>query len=377
MFTENSEKLVGAAAQQTVQRMGEAAANFLAGLSTDQRAKARLDFADQVERTTWHYTPTPRQGLPFTEMDRQQQRLAQRLIMAGLSREGYNVATTIMGIETLLDAKEGFRSDLWWRDSRLYYVTVFGEPDGQKPWGWRFEGHHISLNFTIVGGQIVSPTPTFFGSNPASSPLMGGQTLRPLAGIEDLARQLMHELSAEQQATALLTTKAPPDIVTLNRPAVVAGSLPAKTPGIDDTLAVASQFRTMERLIQERDITSAELEAVRLNGAKGIAAAQMSASQRQILQALIGDYIHRMPDELAEIEMNKLKEQGMEQIHFAWAGGLERGEGHYYRLQGARFLVEYDNTQNDANHIHSVWRDAQSDFGADLIAQHYQTSHHH
>ncbi|MCB0089046.1 MAG: DUF3500 domain-containing protein, partial [Caldilineaceae bacterium] len=205
MFTENSEKLVGAAAQQTVQRMGEAAANFLAGLSTDQRAKARLDFADQVERTTWHYTPTPRQGLPFTEMDRQQQRLAQRLIMAGLSREGYNVATTIMGIETLLDAKEGFRSDLWWRDSRLYYVTVFGEPDGQKPWGWRFEGHHISLNFTIVGGQIVSPTPTFFGSNPASSPLMGGQTLRPLAGIEDLARQLMHELSAEQQATALLT----------------------------------------------------------------------------------------------------------------------------------------------------------------------------
>ena len=377
MFTENSEKLVGAAAQQTVQRMGEAAANFLAGLSTDQRAKARLDFADQVERTTWHYTPTPRQGLPFTEMDRQQQRLAQRLIMAGLSREGYNVATTIMGIETLLDAKEGFRSDLWWRDSRLYYVTVFGEPDGQKPWGWRFEGHHISLNFTIVGGQIVSPTPTFFGSNPASSPLMGGQTLRPLAGIEDLARQLMHELSAEQQATALLTTKAPPDIVTLNRPAVVAGSLPAKTPGIDDTLAVASQFRTMERLIQERDITSAELEAVRLNGAKGIAAAQMSASQRQILQALIGDYIHRMPDELAEIEMNKLKEQGMEQIHFAWAGGLERGEGHYYRLQGARFLVEYDNTQNDANHIHSVWRDAQSDFGADLITQHYQTSHHH
>ena len=377
MFTENSEKLVGAAAQQTVQRMGEAAANFLAGLSTDQRAKARLDFADQVERTTWHYTPTPRQGLPFTEMDRQQQRLAQRLIMAGLSREGYNVATTIMGIETLLDAKEGFRSDLWWRDSRLYYVTVFGEPDGQKPWGWRFEGHHISLNFTIVGGQIVSPTPTFFGSNPASSPLMGGQTLRPLAGIEDLARQLMHELSAEQQATALLTTIAPPDIVTLNRPAVVAGSLPAKTPGIDDTLAVASQFRTMERLIQERDITPAELEAVRLNGAKGIAAAQMSASQRQILQALIGDYIHRMPDELAEIEMNKLKEQGMEQIHFAWAGGLERGEGHYYRLQGARFLVEYDNTQNDANHIHSVWRDAQSDFGADLITQHYQTSHHH
>ncbi|MEZ4656844.1 MAG: DUF3500 domain-containing protein [Caldilineaceae bacterium] len=377
MFTENSAKLVGAAARETVQRMGEAAANFLAGLSTDQRAKAQLDFADQAERTTWHYTPTPRQGLPFTEMDRQQQRLAQRLIMSGLSREGYNVATTIMGIETLLDGKEGFRTDLWWRDSRLYYVSVFGEPDGQKPWGWRFEGHHISLNFTIVGGQIVSPTPTFFGSNPAASPLIGGQMLRPLAGIEDLARQLMHALSAEQQATALLTTKAPPDIVTLNRPAVVAGSLPAQTPGIDDTLAVASQFRTMERLIEERGVTPAELEAVRLNGPKGIAAASMSSAQREILHALIADYIHFMPDELAEIEMQKLHAQGVDQIHFAWAGGLERGEGHYYRMQGTRFLVEYDNTQNDANHIHAVWRDAQNDFGADLIAQHYQSSHHH
>lgn len=377
MFTENTESLVGAAARQTVQRMGEAAATFLAGLSTDQRAKAQIDFGNQEERTTWHYTPTPRQGLPFTEMDRQQQRLAQQLIMTGLSREGYNVATTIMGIETLLDAKEGFRTDLWWRDSRLYYVSVFGEPDDKKPWGWRFEGHHISLNYTIVGGQIVSPTPTFFGSNPASSPLIGGQTLRPLAGIEDLARQLMHELSAEQQAVALLTPMAPPDIVTLNRPFVVAGSLPAQTPGIDDTLAVASQFNTMERLMRDRGVTQEHLEAVRLNGAKGIAAAQMSASQRGVLHALIGDYIRRMPDELAEIEMNKLQEQGIDQIHFAWAGGIEPGEGHYYRLQGARFLVEYDNTQNDANHIHSVWRDAQNDFGADLIAQHYQTSHHH
>ncbi|MEZ4710831.1 MAG: DUF3500 domain-containing protein [Caldilineaceae bacterium] len=377
MFTENSEKLLGAAARETVQRMGEAAANFLAGLSTDQRAKAQIDFADQTERTTWHYTPTPRQGLPFTEMDRQQQRLAQRLIMSGLSREGYNVATTIMGIETLLDAKEGFTTGLWWRDSRLYYVTVFGEPDGQKPWGWRFEGHHISLNFTIVGGQIVSPTPTFFGSNPAASPLMGGQLLRPLAGIEDLARQLMHALSAEQQAAALLSTKAPPDIVTLNRPAVIAGSLPAQTPGVDDNLAVAAQFRTIERLIEDRGITQAELEAVRLNGPKGVAAASMSSAQREILHALIADYIHFMPDELAEIEMQKLHAQGVDQIHFAWAGGLERGDGHYYRMQGTRFLVEYDNTQNDANHIHAVWRDAQNDFGADLIAQHYQASHHH
>ena len=175
----NTESPTGVTARQLVQRMGEAAENFLAALSTDQRATAQLDFADQAERTTWYYTPTPRQGLPFTEMDRKQQRLAQKLIMTGLSRGGYNVATTIMGLETLLDGKEGFTAEIWWRDSRLYHVTIFGTPDDKQPWGWRFEGHHISLNYTIVGGQIVAPTPTFFGSNPAESPLIPQQRKLP------------------------------------------------------------------------------------------------------------------------------------------------------------------------------------------------------
>ncbi|MEZ4730629.1 MAG: DUF3500 domain-containing protein [Caldilineaceae bacterium] len=374
----NTDSPTGASARQLVQRMGEAAENFLAALATDQRATAQLDFADQAERTTWHYTPTPRQGLPFTEMDRTQQRLAQKLIMTGLSRGGYNTATTIMGLETLLDAKEGFSAQIWWRDSRLYHLTIFGAPDERAPWGWRFEGHHISLNYTIVGGQIVAPTPTFFGSNPAESPLIGNNSLRPLAGIEDLARDLMHALSADQQRQALLTSVAPPDIVMLNRPFVVERALPAQTPGIDDTLAVASQFRTMERLAQERGVTEADLEPVRYTDVpKGVAAGAMTAAQQEILLALIGDYIHRMPEELAEIELNKLKERGVGHIHFAWAGGIERRQPHYYRLQGPRFLVEYDNTQNDANHIHSVWRDPANDFGADILAQHYATSHHH
>ncbi|MEZ4866132.1 MAG: DUF3500 domain-containing protein [Caldilineaceae bacterium] len=374
----NTDSPTGATARQLVQRMGEAAENFLAALATDQRATAQLDFADQAERTTWHYTPTPRQGLPFTEMDRQQQRLAQKLIMTGLSRGGYNTATTIMGLETLLDAKEGFSAQIWWRDSRLYHLTIFGAPSDTQPWGWRFEGHHISLNYTIVGGQIVAPTPTFFGSNPAESSLIGNHSLRPLAGIEDLARDLMHALSAEQQRVALLTPIAPPDIVMLNRPYVLEGALPAQTPGIDDTVAVASQFRTMERLAQERGVTEADLEPIRYSATpKGVAAGALSGAQQEILMALIGDYIHRMPEELAEIEMNKLQQQGVANIHFAWAGSLERREPHYYRLQGPRFLVEYDNTQNDANHIHSVWRDPANDFGADILAQHYATSHHH
>jgi len=378
MTTMHTHTPTGAAARQVVQRMGEAAANFLAALSTDQRAKAQLDFADQDARTEWYYTPTPRRGLPFTEMDRQQQRLSQALIATGLSTAGFVTVSTIMGIETWLDTKEGYTAQLWWRDSRLYFVTIFGQPDGKQPWGWRFEGHHISLNYTIVDGQIVAPTPSFFGSNPAESPLSSTHSLRPLAGIEDLARQLMHTFSEEQRAKALLTPVAPPDMVMLNRPFVVEQALPAKTPGIDDTLAVASQFNTMERLANERGVKATDLELVRYSSTpKGVATADMTTAQREILLALIGDYIHRMPDELAEIEMNKLHQQGLDGIHFAWAGGIERRQAHYYRLQAPRFLVEYDNTQNDANHIHSVWRDPQNDFGADLLAQHYAVDHKH
>jgi hypothetical protein len=377
-MTMNTDRAVGAAAHTVVQRMGEAANNFLAALSTDQRAKAQLDFADQAERTNWHYTPTPRKGLPLKEMDRKQQRLAQALISSGLSRPGWVTTATIMGLETTLDVIEGWTTELWWRDVLLYYVSIFGQPDGQQPWGWRFEGHHISLNYTIVGGQIVAPTPTFFGANRADAPLLGGNSLRPLASIEDLARDLMHNLSETQRAQALLTPAAPPDLVQLNRPYVVEDALPFRTPGVNDPAGVAAQFATLERFCKERGLTMADLEAVRYSSTtRGVAAAHLTPAQREILLALIGSYIHSMPDELAEIELKKLHDLGIDGIHFAWAGGLQRRQPHYYRLQGPRFLVEYDNTQNDANHIHSVWRDPSNDFGADLLAQHYAADHKH
>jgi hypothetical protein len=374
----NTDRPIGAAARELVQRMGEAANNFLAALSTDQRAKAQLDFADEAERTRWHYTPTPRRGLPLSEMDRQQQRLAQRLIVTGLSRAGWVTASTIMGQETTLDAIEGWTTQLWWRDVLLYFVSIFGSPDGKRPWGWRFEGHHISLNYTILDGQIVAPTPCFFGSNRAEAPLLGGHMLRPLIGIEDLARELMHNLSEAQQAQALLTKVAPPDLAMLNRPYVVDNALPWATPGIEDPAAVAEQFPSMERFAKERGVTLEDIEAVRYTSMpRGVAAAELTTAQREILLALIGNYIHRMPDELAEIEWNQLHERGIDGIHFAWAGGLERRQPHYYRLQAPRFLVEYDNTQNDANHIHSVWRDPQDDFGAGMLARHYASDHRH
>ena len=365
----------GNAATELVQRMGEAAQNFLASLATDQRATVQIAFDDQDERTNWHYTPIARKGLPFTQMEYTQQRHAQALVATGLSRAGYVTASTIMGLETTLDFLEGWQRPNGGRNSRLYYLTIFGTPENKGTWGWRFEGHHISLNYTIVDGQIVAPTPTFFGANPAEAPLVGDTTMRPLAPVEDLARDLMHALSTEQQAQVLLTPIAPPDIVSRNRPFLKEGMLPAFVEEIDAEMPAKETLPTLGSLLQQ-GAQLADLEAVRSGStANGLASAVMSPEQQEILAALIGAYIQRMPEELAEIEQQALNARGLEQIHFALAGGIERFQPHYYRLQGPRFFVEYDNTQNNANHIHSVWRDPENDFGVDMLAQHYATSH--
>jgi len=364
----------GNGAPTVVQRMGEAAANFLAALSTDQRAKAVIAFDNQAERSNWHYTPIARAGLPMTEMDYQQKQLAHKLVAAGLSWAGYVTASTIMGIEATLDAKEGWeRGD---RDPLRYNVSIFGSPSDTAPWGWRFEGHHISLNYTIVKGQIVAPTPTFFGSNPAEAPLGDVSTLRPLAGVEDLARELVHALQDEQRVQAVLAPAAPSDIILANRPHVVEGALPAPTRRWDRGDLSAAEQEQFLQIQHDRGLLPQQIEQLRYSAEpRGVSAATMQPTQREILTALINEYIARMPDELAEIEWRQLRARGVNDIHFAWAGGIERHQPHYYRLQGPRFLVEYDNTQNDANHIHSVWRDPQNDFGADLLAQHYAHAH--
>jgi hypothetical protein len=330
--------------------MGEAAERFLASLSSDQRVKAALDFQDQDQRTQWYYTPVARDGLPLSEMNRLQQRLAHQLVATGLSRAGYSTASTIMGLETTLDALEEWHRPHPGRDPALYYLSVFGTPDARQPWGWRFEGHHISLNYTLAGGQVISPTPTFFGSNPAETALGSVGILRPLGGVEDLARELLHALDREQRAQAILSAAAPTDIVLANQPSVTEDTRPSSG-----------------------GLSPRQQEALRYRGTpKGLAAQTMKPDQREILVALVGEYIHRLPDEVAEIEAAQLDQRG---LHFAWAGGQERRQGHYYRIQGTRFLIEYDNTQNDANHIHSVWRDPANDFGAHLLAAHYAQDH--
>ena len=327
--------------EQVVKQMGEAAANFLASLTADQKAKAVYELTNEEKRTTWFYTPVFRDGLPLFEMGYEQQKLAMALVATGLSRAGFVTASTIMGLETTLDAIEGWTFPFPGRNVQRYNVRIFGMPDAKQPWGWSFEGHHISLNYTIADGRIVAPTPTFFGANPAESPLGTVHTLRPLQGVEDLARELVHSLDEGQRSSAIVTSTVPYDIISANLPYVAEGMV----------------------------------EADAATGGEGVSSTAFSSAQQELLSSLIREYISRMPEALAEIELNRLAALGADHFHFAWAGGIERHQAHYYRVVGSGFLIEYDNIQNDANHIHSVWRDPANDFGADILASHYAHSH--
>lgn len=317
----------------TVQRMAEAAGNLLASLDAAGRQKAVLDFADRAERENWHYVPRERAGLPLKEMDEHQRVLAHALVATGVSASGYEKVSTIISLEPILAELEG-AGRRFERDPERYYVSIFGEPGGDAPWGWRFEGHHVSLNHTIVEGRMLGSTPLFFGSNPAEV-RHGAQTgLRALREEEDLGRQLLRELDGEQKAVAVVSAEAPGDILTTN------------APHVRDEIAP-----------------------------KGLGRADMSAAQGQVLDALIEVYVQRLPEAVAEAEWARLKAADLPAAHFAWAGAEERGGPHYYRVQGPSFLAEYDNTQNDANHIHAVWRDLHNDFGEDLLRRHYRQSH--
>ncbi len=368
-----------------VERMAEAATDWLASLSTDQRQKATFEFPANDERTQWYYTPTEQGGLPLVEMDPVQQRLAHRLVARGLSGPGYATAATIMGLENVLDAIEGWRTIYpgrakpnRGRDPQLYFVSVFGYPGG-KSWGWRVGGHHLSVSYTIVDGRIASPTPLFFGSNPAEARLVGPGTLRPLAGEEDLGRELLRALDPEQLSIATLAPVAPTDIVQSNRPFVAVGALPRAAAQLFGRAVPDSSVRGFLGVDDQHQRSTPAPDYLASisyqNEAKGLAASRMSPGQRELFAALIRQYVDRLPDELAELHASRVIGPAFDAMHFAWAGGHERRQPHYYRIQGPRLLIEYDNTQNDANHIHAVWRDPEGDFGVDLLAEHYRQAH--
>jgi hypothetical protein len=317
-------------AQIPAREMAEAAGNFLAALDEEQRRKASFEF-QEAERVNWHFIPRARQGLAMKEMRPDQRLLAHAFLNSAMSQKGYMQATTIMSLEKILHDMENQAPH---RDAELYYFSVFGKPSVEGTWGWRVEGHHLSLNFTVVKGEHVSVTPSFFGTNPAEVRSGPRQGLRVLAAEEDLARKLVQSLDEEQKKVAIYTDIAPRDI-----------------------------------------ITGADRKATFLEPA-GLPMSRMNPEQAQLLVAVLKEYAGRYRSELAEADLNKIRRSGPEKIFFAWAGSVEVGKGHYYRVQGPTFLMEYDNTQNNANHVHAVWRDLENDFGDDILRRHHQEQAH-
>jgi Protein of unknown function (DUF3500) len=365
-------------------RMADAARAWLDSLDDTQRAAARLPWPSDEERHRWYYTPTDHGGLPLARMRPAQQRLAMRFVASGLSRPGYVTVSTIMGLENALDELEGWQVD-WGRergrDPQLYWLRVFGDPSTDGPWSWRFGGHHVSVHHVIVDGRVQASTPCFLGADPAQSPLLGGHLLRPLAAAEDLARDLVRSLDDEQAARARLCAVAPVDIVGGNRPSIHDGDLPLSLPEIwRDRFTDSRLIELIESVQREAEAATGvrpeHFEAVRLTAApKGVPAAAMSAAQRERLRALLHVFLDRIPDGLAEREAAKFAGDKLREVYFAWAGGTGRGQPHYYRLQGPRLLAEYDNTQRGVNHVHTVWRDPEGDFGDDVLARHRAAFH--
>lgn len=319
---------VSVRAQSPGAELATAANNFLVALTAEQRSKTVFELKSE-ERINFHFVPRTRNGLPFKEMTPAQKHLAHALLNSVLSHRGFYKVATLMSVEQVLFELENSAAH---RDADLYYVTVFGTP-GQDVWGWRMEGHHLSMNFTVRGDTVLATTPSFIGINPAEVQRGPRKGLRVLAVEEDLGRQLAKSLDENQRKLGIFSTTAPRDIIT----------------------GAARKVKPLEPA--------------------GLLATQLNSEQRELLKKLIQEYVNRHRTEIAEADRKRIEAAGWQNITFAWAGGLEPGQGHYYRIQGPTFLLEYDNTQNNANHIHTVWRDFENDFGEDALRKHYEAEH--
>jgi hypothetical protein len=315
-----------------------AATAWLAGLDETQTTRARADFA-AAARTDWHFVPKPiRKGLPLTDMTKPQREQAHALLKAALSEAGYGKAVAIMELDELLRRLEGTAAKNT-RDSLRYFMTIFGEPGPKGTWGLSFEGHHLSLNFTVRDGSLVDSTPQFMGANPAevktTFPGLPATGSRVLAAEESLAFELVRSLDERQRKRAVIAAEAPDEIRGAGDPQPPAGP-PAGIPFHD-----------------------------------------LSADQQSLVRRLVETYCGSMPPEVASERLALIEQgpaaaaglvhHGWDELHFAWAGALEPGKGHSYRLEGPSFVVEFVNVQpdaegNPANHIHCVWRDKTGDF---------------
>ncbi|MCW3116933.1 MAG: hypothetical protein JWM28_1015 [Chitinophagaceae bacterium] len=320
-------------AQETT--MSAAAGNFIKLLDKKQKAKAMYSF-DSSERYNWHFVPLDdRKGIEMNSLDEKQKAAAIQLFKTGLSEEGYAKATAIMQLELVLKVLEKHADSDHFRDPGKYFITIFGLPSSTGIWGWRLEGHHISFNFSADSNKLVSGTPGFFGSNPAivlSGPQKGTQVLKK---EEEIAFELLHSLTAEQLQKTSVDTVAPAEIIT---------------------------FASRKAIIENP---------------RGLSYTAMTEKQQQIFMQLLSVYIHRYTKLFADDMMKEIAAAGMDQLLFAWAGSHEKIPGHpnYYRIQGPTIIIEYDNSQNNANHVHTVVRDLKRDFGGDELLEHYKKGH--
>jgi len=306
----------------------EAARSFLASLPAGLRATASFPL-DSPERTSWYFVPRDRVGVPLLKLDDPQAELLGPLLATALSPEGLLEARGAMKHENILRRIETDQGiDATRRDPGLYYTSVFGTPGTAKPWGWRFEGHHLSLNVTQLPGQPPVVAPLFIGANPAKVPSGLEAGFRLLGAEEDLGRALITMLPEERRKQAMLSDTAFPEIVTGNDP------------------------------------------KVRPLALEGLAAADMKPDEQRALRRIIELYTGRVNPASAKDLLAHMDHAGFGKVRFGWAGGIEPGQKHYYRVHGPTLLIEYDNTQNDANHVHTVYRDLERDFGGDVLRQH-------
>ena len=310
--------------------MVAAATLFLSEVQTKDLDQVQYSF-NENERTNWHFVPIKgqRKGMALEDMSQPQREAVHHLLRAALSTEGYLKVTAIQQLEQLLGELENRPA---YRNPGHYYLTIFGNPGLEAVWGWRFEGHHLSINFSLINGQI-STTPTFMGANPGEvrSSVFGG--LQVLSAEITLARQLIQQFDENQLNKAIIATKAPRDIITGN-----------------SRQALLSSF-------------------------EGLAFSEMTPHQQDGLLLLISAYVNNLAPEIAATQLKRIQSAGMDHLYFSWAGSLNPGEPHYYRIHGPNVLIEYDNVQNNANHVHTVWRDLDNDFGEDYLKNHYERDH--
>ncbi len=308
---------------------------WLGGLDAGQRAAATFPFASP-ERVAWDYRPGDRAGLSLADLRPDQRSAAMNMLSAAMSARGSDEVAAIMALEPILGEleREGGRAGWERRDPERYWFAVFGDAEAGTPWSWRIGGHHVAIHLTVANGRVVGSTPSFLGADPAVVPTGPTAGARALTGEEAIARALVAALSPEQRAIAIVDPVAPPDILSG---------------------------------------TGARADLTSITG--GIRHDDLAAPHQGELERLIQHYLGRAPAEVAAADWERIADAGLAAITFAWAGPFEPGRGHYYAVRGPRFLVEYDNTQNGANHIHAVWRELQNDWGEDALAGHYRRDH--